>query len=106
MRFSPILTAAHLQDWLPDRWMSSVHTQTPAETMKKSGIQYGRSGSIWEETNVIGVTPPIYNDTVSVSKTSKIMDDAFKTAIQNAFINIGKTEDGKKVIAILQPYGI
>ena len=38
MRFSPILTAAHLQDWLPDRWMSSVHTQTPAETMKKSGI--------------------------------------------------------------------
>ena len=39
MRFSPILTAAHLQDWLPDRWMSSVHTQTPAETMKKSGIQ-------------------------------------------------------------------
>ena len=32
--------------------------------------EYGRSASIWEETNVIGVTDPIYNDTVCVSKTS------------------------------------
>ena len=72
---------------------------------EKWNSEYGRSGSIWEETNVIGVTPPIYNDTVSVSKTSKIMDDAFKTAIQNAFINIGKTEDGKKVIAIYSHMG-
>lgn len=72
---------------------------------EKWNSEYGRSGSIWEETNVIGVTPPIYNDTVSVSKTAKIMDDAFKTAIQNAFINIGKTEEGKKVIAIYSHMG-
>ena len=67
--------------------------------------EYNRTGSIWEETSVIGVTPPIFNDTVSVSKTSKIMDDAFKTAVQTALINIGNTEDGKKVIAIYNHNG-
>jgi phosphonate transport system substrate-binding protein len=67
--------------------------------------EYGRKGSIWEETNVIGVTPPIYNDTISVSKTSKIMDDDFKKALQNAFISIAGTEEGQKVIAIYSHKG-
>ncbi|MBE5973754.1 phosphate/phosphite/phosphonate ABC transporter substrate-binding protein [Lacrimispora xylanisolvens] len=67
--------------------------------------EYGRTGSIWEETNVIGVTPPIFNDTVSVSKTSKIMDDSFKKAVQTAMINIGNTDEGKKVIAIYSHKG-
>lgn len=71
----------------------------------KWNTEYGRESSIWEETNVIGVTPPIYNDTVSVSKTSKIMDDAFKNALKNVFINIGKTEEGKEVIAIYSHKG-
>ncbi len=31
--------------------------------------EFGRSKSVWEETNVIGVTAPIYNDTISVTKT-------------------------------------
>lgn len=71
----------------------------------KWNSEYGRTGSIWEETNVIGVTPPIFNDTVSVSKTSKIMDDDFKKAVQDAFINIGNTEEGQKVIAIYSHKG-
>lgn len=66
---------------------------------------YGRSASIWEETNVIGVTDNIYNDTISVSKNSKIMTDAFKTALQTAFINIANTDEGKKVIAIYSHEG-
>ncbi|MCR8969788.1 phosphate/phosphite/phosphonate ABC transporter substrate-binding protein [Facklamia sp. 7083-14-GEN3] len=65
----------------------------------------GREASIWEETNVIGVTPNVYNDTVSVSKTSEIMTDELKTAIQNAFINIAETEEGKEVIAIYSHEG-
>ncbi|WP_054740479.1 phosphate/phosphite/phosphonate ABC transporter substrate-binding protein [Cellulosilyticum ruminicola] len=67
--------------------------------------EYARNTSIWEETNVIGVTPAIYNDTISVSKSSEIMDDAFKTALQNAFIKIGQTEEGKSVIAIYSHEG-
>lgn len=67
--------------------------------------EFGRTASIWDETNVIGVTPGIYNDTVSVSMTSEIMDEDFKKALQNAFINIGNTEEGKEVIAIYSHNG-
>ncbi|MDO5292297.1 MAG: PhnD/SsuA/transferrin family substrate-binding protein [bacterium] len=62
--------------------------------------EYGRTASIWEETNVIGVTAPIYNDTISVSKTSKAMDEDLIKALQDAFMNIAQTEEGKEVIGI------
>ena len=67
--------------------------------------EFGREGSIWEETNVIGVTAPIYNDTISVSKNSDIMDADLIAALQDAFINIGNTEEGKAVIAIYSHNG-
>ena len=67
--------------------------------------EFGREGSIWEETNVIGVTAPIYNDTISVSKNSEIMDADLIAALQDAFINIGSTEEGKAVIAIYSHNG-
>ena len=51
--------------------------------------EYAMTNSIWEDTAVIGVTPAIYNDTISVSKSSPIMDDDFKAALSQAFINIG-----------------
>lgn len=66
---------------------------------------FGRTASIWDETNVIGVTPPIYNDTISVSKTSKTITPAFKKALQTAFINIGNSTEGKAVIAIYSHQG-
>ena len=67
--------------------------------------EFGREGSIWEETNVIGVTAPIYNDTISVSKNSEIMDADLIAALQQAFINIGNTDAGKEVIAIYSHNG-
>ena len=67
--------------------------------------EYARTASIWEETNVIGVTPGIYNDTIAVSKTSPIMDDALKATLLEAFINIAGTEEGKAVIAIYSHNG-
>ena len=67
--------------------------------------EFGRSASIWEETNVIGVTDPIYNATVCVSKTSSVMDDDLKAAIQTALINIAETEEGKQVISIYSHNG-
>ncbi|MDO5400585.1 MAG: phosphate/phosphite/phosphonate ABC transporter substrate-binding protein [Eubacteriales bacterium] len=67
--------------------------------------EFSREKSIWEETNVIGVTAPIYNDTISVSKNSPIMDEALIAALQEAFINIGNTEAGKQVIAIYSHNG-
>ena len=67
--------------------------------------EFSRPASIWEETNVIGVTAPIYNDTVSVSTTSDIMDEELIKALQNAFINIGNTEEGQEVISIYSHKG-
>lgn len=67
--------------------------------------EYGMTNSIWDDTNVIGVCPPIYNDTISVSKTSPIMTDDFKKALSQAFVNIGNTEEGKQVIAIYSHNG-
>lgn len=72
---------------------------------EKWTAEYSRSASIWEETNVIGVTPAIYNDTISVSKSSEIMDDDLKTALQNVFIKIGASEEGKAVIAVYSHEG-
>jgi phosphonate transport system substrate-binding protein len=67
--------------------------------------EFGRSDSIWDETDLIGVMPAIYNDTISVSKNSKVMNDNLKKAIQQAFINIGNSEKGKEVIAIYSHEG-
>lgn len=67
--------------------------------------EFGRTASIWEETGVIGVTAPIYNDTISVSKNSAIMSDELIAALQDAFINIGNTDAGKEVIAIYSHNG-
>jgi phosphonate transport system substrate-binding protein len=47
---------------------------------------YGRTQSIWAETDVVFVTDGIYNDTVTVSK--RTVDDALQAAIEQAFINL------------------
>lgn len=72
---------------------------------KKWTSDYGRSEDIFKETNVIGVTPDIYNDTISVSKSSPIVDDAFKEAFANAMMNIAKTDEGKEIIKIYSHKG-
>lgn len=62
-------------------------------------------GTIWDDTNLIGVTQGIYNDTISVSQNSDIMDDDLKEALQKAFINIAETDEGKEVIDIYSHEG-
>jgi phosphonate transport system substrate-binding protein len=62
--------------------------------------EYGGTGTIWDQTNVIGVTQPIYNDTISVSKNSPVMTDELKKALQESFMEIAQTDEGKEVIAI------
>lgn len=66
---------------------------------------YARANTIWQETNVIGVTPGIYNDTVCVSKAASGMEEEKIEALQTAFINIGNTQEGKEIIAIYSHNG-
>ena len=64
--------------------------------------KFGGTSDIWFQTGVIGVTDKIYNDTVSVSKTSKVMqDENFRKALGESLIEIGKTDEGLKVLQTL-----
>ncbi|MCI3919073.1 PhnD/SsuA/transferrin family substrate-binding protein [Paenibacillus sp. TRM 82003] len=82
-----------------------VYADARRDNEEKWASEYGGTGTIWDQTNVIGVTQPIYNDTVSVSKNSPVMTDDLKTALQEAFIAIAGTEEGKEVIAIYSHEG-
>ncbi len=79
-----------------------IYADARRDNESKWTEEFGRTASIWDETNVIGVTPGIYNDTISVSKE---MDPALAEAVAQAFINIGNTEAGKEVISIYNHSG-
>ncbi len=64
---------------------------------------YGMTNTIWEDTDVIGVTDRIYNDTIAIS--TELVDADLKAAIQQAFINIAATEEGQQVISIYSHEG-
>ncbi len=69
--------------------------------------KFNREKSIWEETSVIGVTAPIYNDTISVATNSDVIknNEGLKEAIAEAMINISKTEEGKEIIDVYSHEG-
>ena len=75
--------------------------ETPADKETSKGAGWGRPASIWEECNVIGVAPNIYNDTISITKAKpEIYNPDFIKAFQDAMIEIAGTEEGKAIIAI------
>ena len=62
----------------------------------------GGTDTIWKQTGIIGVTDKIYNDTVCVSKTSKVMQNQkFRKALGESLIEIGKTKEGTEALKIL-----
>lgn len=71
----------------------------------KWNTEFGAKNDIFTDVDVIGVTDKIYNDTISVSKNSEIMTDDLKKELQKAFMEIAKTEEGQKVIAIYSHEG-
>jgi phosphonate transport system substrate-binding protein len=78
----------------------------PVDQQDETGKQgMGRSASIWEELNVIGVTDGIYNDTVAVSKASEYYTPELIAALQQCFINIINTEEGKAIFDVYSHAG-
>ena len=78
----------------------------PVDQQDETGKQgMGRSESIWNELNVIGVTDGIYNDTVAVSKESQFYTPELIEALQNCFINIISTEEGKEIFNVYSHTG-
>ena len=62
-------------------------------------------GDIWADTNVIGVSGPIINDTISVSTTSKNMSDELQKALITTFSEMPNSETGKVVMKIYNHTG-
>lgn len=83
-----------------ESWMLASDQQ---DSTGKQGM--GRSESIWNELNVIGVTDGIYNDTVAISKRSPYYTDELKAALQQCFINIINTEKGKEIFGVYSHAG-
>lgn len=64
---------------------------------------YARTESVWAETDVIGVTANIYNDTISISNVN--IDERLEMALTLAFINIANTEAGLAVMEVYSHEG-
>ena len=78
----------------------------PVDQKDETGKQgMGRSESIWNELNVIGVTEDIYNDTVAISKASQYYTPEIVAALQDCFINIINTEEGKAIFDVYSHTG-
>ena len=79
----------------------------PTDQQDETGKQgMGREDTIWNELNVIGVTPGIYNDTVAVTTAKpEIYNPEFISALQNALINIINTDEGKEIFSVYSHTG-
>ncbi len=78
----------------------------PTDQQDETGKQgMGRSDSIWNELNVIGVTEGIYNDTVAISKESQYYTPELVAALQDCFINIINTDEGQAIFSVYSHTG-
>ena len=75
-----------------------------ADATGKAGM--GRTESIWNELNVIGVTEGIYNDTVAITTANAdVYNPEFINALQTALINIINTEEGQAIFSVYSHTG-
>ena len=75
-----------------------------ADATGKAGM--GRTDSIWNELNVIGVTEGIYNDTVAITTANAdVYNPEFINALQTALINIINTEEGQAIFSVYSHTG-
>jgi phosphonate transport system substrate-binding protein len=79
----------------------------PIDQKDATGKQgMGREKPIWDELNVIGVTPGIYNDTVAITTAKpEINNPEFIKALQTALINIINTEEGQAIFSVYSHTG-
>ena len=75
-----------------------------ADATGKAGM--GRTESIWNELNVIGVTEGISNDTVAITTAYEdVFNPEFINALQTALINIINTEEGQAIFSVYSHTG-
>ena len=67
--------------------------------------ELGGTAPMVEQTGVIGVTEGIYNDTVAISKESQYYTPEIVAALQDCFINIIGTDEGKAIFDVYSHTG-
>ncbi len=79
----------------------------PSDQKDETGKQgMGRTDVIWNELNVIGVTPGIYNDTVAITTAKRdINNPEFINALQQSLIDIINTKEGKDIFSVYSHTG-
>jgi phosphonate transport system substrate-binding protein len=76
-----------------------AYSHIRANMAKNWQTKLGGAQDIWEQTGMIAITDKIFNDTVSVSNNSKIMqNEGFRKALGESLIEIGKTKEGIEVL--------
>ena len=91
---------ARLASGQADVAVAYAHIRINSEKRWQSKL--GGTAPIWEQTGIVGVTGPIFNDTVSVSRKSALMKDGrVRDALAEALIAIGRTPEGLSALKIL-----
>ncbi len=68
--------------------------------------EFGGTDEMVNQTGILGVSEPIYNDMIAYSEASELMaDESFRQALGEAFIEIAETEEGKEIISVFSQIG-
>ena len=95
---------ARLASGQADIMVSYGHIRLKNEEAWESDL--GGTAGIYEQTGIIGVTEPIYNDMIAWSYASDVMnDEAFRQAVGEAFIEIAQTEEGREIFSVFSQVG-
>ena len=89
-------------DYIIQEMKQDLDDDMPAEELVRA---FAKAPDTVSYTHLDVYKRQIYNDTVSVSKSAPNMDADMVAALQEAFINIGNTPEGKEVIAIYSHNG-
>ena len=78
----------------------------PTDQQDENGTQgLGRHHSISTPMNHLSTTEGIYNDTVAISKESQYYTPEIVAALQDCFINIIGTDEGKAIFDVYSHTG-
>ena len=83
--------------------VATFYADARMHNASKWTTDFARTEDIWAETDVVGVTANIMNDTITASTVN--LDQDIIDAIAQAFINIAQTEEGLAVIDVYSHEG-
>ncbi|MCD8076804.1 MAG: PhnD/SsuA/transferrin family substrate-binding protein [Lachnospiraceae bacterium] len=68
--------------------------------------EFGGTDEMINQTGILGVSEPIYNDMIAYSEASELMaDEDFRQALGETFIEIAETDEGKEILSVFSQVG-